>query len=48
MSSKKVDETTLDEMRKWQKVDSRMDVEFNDLKLELANEFRLLLGISSN
>lgn len=34
------------EMQKWATVNKRVEQEFKELKLELANEFRILLGIN--
>ena len=36
----------MEEMQKWTEVDKRVEQEFKELKLELADEFRRLLGIS--
>lgn len=36
----------LDEMYKWKKIDERIETQFRVLKLELAKDFRALLGIS--
>lgn len=43
-----VPQNVLDQMNKWREVDERVENEFKTLKLDLANEFRQLLGISNN
>ncbi|MGG9960360.1 hypothetical protein [Ferruginibacter sp. SUN106] len=46
--NKEVPQKILEEMDKWTEVDDKVEDEFKGLKLELANEFRNLLGISTN
>ena len=43
-----VPDEIIDEMRKWDAVEMRVKNEFKELQLELANEFRQLLGIKNN
>ena len=43
-----VPQEVLDEMHKWNQVDERVENKFKELKLELATEFKQLLGISDD
>lgn len=45
---REVPENVLNEMDKWNEVDERIDTELKELKIDLANEFKTLLGINNN